>query len=137
MRGPMVGKRPPFGSIVHCELYSEDPQATQRFYSDVFGWKFDEIPNADYWIVKAPARPHGGLLKRRPAKPGGFAPPSTLNYILVESVDEAAKKIVKAGGKILVPKYEVPGMGFFSVFEAPGGVVHNVVEPGPGMTWLE
>jgi uncharacterized protein len=134
----MAAKRPPVGSIVHCELYSDDPEATQRFYTDVFGWSFQEIPNAGYWIVKAPTRPHGGMIKRRrPEKPGGFLPPSTLNYILVDSVDAAAKKIVKAGGKILVPKYEIPGMGFFSVFEAPGGVVHNVVEPGPAMTWLE
>jgi uncharacterized protein len=133
----MAPKRPPAGTIVHCELYSEDPEATKKFYTKVFGWSFDEIPNAGYWVVKAPARPHGGLIKRRkPDKAGGFVPPSTLNYILVDSVDEAAKKIVAAGGKILVPKYEVPGMGLFSVFEAPGGIVHNVVEAGPGMTWL-
>jgi predicted enzyme related to lactoylglutathione lyase len=134
----MPGKRPPAGTIVHCELYSEDPEKTKRFYTDVFGWTFNEIPNAGYWIVKAPGRPHGGLLKRRASpKPGGFTPPATLNYILVDSVDEAAKKIVKAGGKILVPKYEIPNMGWFSVFEAPGGIVHNVIEVSPTMTWWE
>lgn len=129
----MAGTRPPYGTIVHCELYSDDVAATKKFYTDVFGWKFNEIPNAGYAIIQAPARPHGGLLqKRRPTKPGGFLPPSTLNYILVESVDQAAKKIQDAGGKIIVPKYEIPDMGWFAVFEAPGGIVHNVVEAKPG-----
>jgi hypothetical protein len=111
-------------------MYSDDPPATRAFYETVFGWRFHEIPNAGYWLVQAPGRPHGGLLKRPP--PGAFAPPPTLNYILVASVDEAAKRIVEAGGRILKPRYEVPGMGAFAVFEAPGGVVHNVVEPKPG-----
>lgn len=131
-----MAKAPSYGTIVHCELYSEDPAKTQEFYSKVFGWKFQEIPNAGYWLIKAPERPNGGLLqKRRPTKPGGFVPPATLNYILVKSVDETAKKITDAGGKILVPKYEIPGMGWFSVFEAPGGIVHNVLEAKPGQEW--
>lgn len=132
----MASATPPYGTIVHCEMYSEDPERTKKFYEDVFGWRIDPIPNAGYWLVKGPGRPHGGLLKRRrPDKPGGFHPPATLNYILVKSVDEAAKKIVASGGKILVPKYEIPGMGFFSVFEAPGGIVHNVIEVRPGQEW--
>lgn len=132
------GKPTAPGTIVHCELYSDDPSATKKFYESVFGWKFREIPNAGYWIIKAPERPHGGLLQRRASpKPGGFNPPATLNYIYVKSVDEAAKKIVAAGGKILVPKYEIPGMGFFSVFQAPGGVVHNVIETTADQTWWE
>ena len=131
-----MAKAPAFGTIVHCELYSEDPAKTKEFYTKVFGWKFEEIPNAGYWLIKSPERPHGGLLqRRRPTKPDGFLPPPTLNYILVKSVDEAAKRIVDAGGKILVPKYEIPGMGFFSVFEAPGGIVHNVIETKPGQEW--
>lgn len=37
------------------------------------------------------------------------------NYIDVESVDEYSKKVEKLGGKIKVPKTEVPGMGWFVV----------------------
>lgn len=131
-----TAKTPAYGTIVHCEMYSDDPPATKKFYESVFGWKITEIPGAGYWLVKSPERPHGGLLKRRTSgKPGGFDPPATLNYILVQSVDEAAKQIVAAGGKILVPKYEIPNMGFFSVFQAPGGIVHNVIEVKPGQEW--
>jgi uncharacterized protein len=133
-----AGKTPPYGTIVHCEMYSEDPAATKAFYENVFGWTISEIPGAGYWLVKSPERPHGGLLKKRATpKPGGFDPPATLNYILVKSVDETAKKIVAAGGKILVPKYEIPNMGLFAVFQAPGGIVHNVIEVKPGQTWWQ
>ncbi len=134
----MAAKRPPYGSIVHCEMYSEDPDATRKFYSSVFGWQISEIPQGGYWLVKTPGRPHGGLLRRRrPDKPGGFHPPATLNYILVESVDAAIQKITAAGGKVLVPAYEIPNMGWFCVFESPGGIVHNLVQPGPGIAWWD
>ncbi|MGQ9718360.1 MAG: hypothetical protein ACUVWK_00670 [Nitrososphaerales archaeon] len=33
-------------------------------------------------------------------------------YVLVESVDEYCKKIEKLGGKVIVPKMEVPNMGW-------------------------
>jgi hypothetical protein len=127
---------PPYGTIVHCELYSDDPAATQAFYEAVFGWRFQEIPGADYWLIRAPERPHGGLLRRRrPEKPGGFDPPATLNYIHVRSIEEATRKVVEAGGKILVPRYEIPNMGSFAVFQAPGGTVHNMVEAKRGLEW--
>jgi len=35
-------------------------------------------------------------------------------YVLVESVDEYAKKIQGAGGTIIVPKRAVPTMGYFT-----------------------
>lgn len=120
---------PPFGSIVHVELYSQEPAATRRFYEHVFGWKFQEIPGADYQLITAPGRPNGGLLAR---PKGAFQPPSALNYILVRSVEETGKKIEKGGGKLVKPRYEIPGVGIFAVFEAPGGIVMNVFEPLPG-----
>lgn len=122
--------KPPFGSIVHIEMYSEQPEETRRFYRDVFGWTFQTIPGAGYDLVTMPARPNGGLLGR--PKGGKFQPPATLNYVLVESVDDVAKKIEKSGGKLLKPRYEVPGVGWFAVFEAPGGIVMNVFEAVPG-----
>lgn len=44
-----------------------------------------------------------------------------VNYIAVESVDEYAKKIEGLGGKVLVPKMEVPGIGWWALALDPEG----------------
>ncbi|MFQ5998527.1 MAG: VOC family protein, partial [Candidatus Bathyarchaeia archaeon] len=44
-----------------------------------------------------------------------------VNYISVESVEEFNKKISQLGGKLVVPKTEVPGRGFLAVAIDPEG----------------
>jgi predicted enzyme related to lactoylglutathione lyase len=44
-----------------------------------------------------------------------------VNYVLVESVDEYVKKIESLDGKIVVPKMEVPGIGWWALALDPEG----------------
>ena len=44
-----------------------------------------------------------------------------INYISVNSVIEYIEKVKKAGGKIISPKADVMGQGWFAVFEDPTG----------------
>jgi hypothetical protein len=37
------------------------------------------------------------------------------NYIDVKSVDEHSTKVAQLGGKVIIPKKPVPGMGYFAV----------------------
>ena len=50
------------------------------------------------------------------------------NYILVESVDEYTKKIEALGGKVIVPKMEVPGIGWWALALDPEGNQFAVLE---------
>ncbi|MCI4318552.1 MAG: VOC family protein [Thermoplasmata archaeon] len=115
------------GAIVHVELSSSNPAATQKFLETVFGWKFKKEAadmGMEYWSWDAGSGPGGGLMK-----PMQGMPPGTLNYVLVESVDAATKKITAAGGKVVMPKQEIPKVGWFAVFEIPGGVMQAVYQP--------
>ena len=38
-----------------------------------------------------------------------------LNYISVPSIDEYSKKVNELGGKVVMPKTEITGYGFFAV----------------------
>ncbi|MBN1909285.1 MAG: hypothetical protein JW818_06070, partial [Pirellulales bacterium] len=51
----------------------------------------------------------GGMMARQ--APGHMI----TNYIDVPSVDESAAKVQKLGGKIVMPKTPVPGMGYFVI----------------------
>lgn len=116
------------GSIVHVELHSDDPERTKAFYHNVFGWTFQDVPGMNYAMIETPSPPGAGLRKTDRGEPAGI-----LNFIHVTSVEETMRKIEKAGGKILVPKQQIPGWGAFSVFQAPGGVVQAIWEASPDM----
>ena len=72
----------------------------------------------EYWLIEtAPESEgvNGGMMRRE-------APEQRpMNYVLVESVDEFSSKVTKLGGKVVVPKQEVPQMGYFAVAVDPEG----------------
>jgi predicted enzyme related to lactoylglutathione lyase len=39
--------------VVHFEIYTDDPEAVQPFYQDVFGWTFKKFEGGpvEYWLV--------------------------------------------------------------------------------------
>jgi uncharacterized protein len=52
-----------------------------------------------------------------------------VNYIQVESVDEYMKKIQSLGGRIVVPKMEVPGIGWWALSLDPEGNQFAILQP--------
>jgi uncharacterized protein len=118
-------------SIVHFEIPADDVERARKFYSTLFGWKIEKIEvrkdgeTIDYWMIsttsssegkgggsheeKKSASIDGGLMKRQdPQQPN-------LNYISVSSIDEYSKKVKELGGKVVMPKTEITGYGFFAV----------------------
>ena len=112
--------------IVHFEIPADNLARAKKFYSTVFGWKMNEMPEMDYVTVqtveldengmpKEPGAINGGMLKREdPVK-------SPVVTISVKSIDEAAKTIEKNGGKIIRPKMPVGDMGFAAYFKDTEG----------------
>ncbi|TMA00864.1 MAG: hypothetical protein E6J99_03650 [Methanobacteriota archaeon] len=63
-------------------------------------------------------------------QPGNW-PSGVINYIFVESIEPFQERIKKAGGKIIAPKMEIPGQGWFAVFEDPSGTRMALWQPSP------
>jgi predicted enzyme related to lactoylglutathione lyase len=98
-------------TVVHVEFPADDIDRARRFYSELFGWKIEQIPGMDYWLfTMEKVRPTGGGMMKRQHPQQGIT-----NYFDVASVDEYSKKVVALGGKIVVPKMAVPEMGYFAV----------------------
>ena len=113
-------------TIVHFEIPADDVEKLRKFYSKLFGWKIEKTPGPiEYWMIETvpvdekgmPIRPgvNGGMMKRQQPEH------KPVNYIAVESVDEYTKKIKALGGKVLVPKMEVPGIGWWALALDPEG----------------
>ena len=122
-----MADRPKPGSIVHVEFHAKDPKKLEKFYGSLFGWKFQEVPGMNYSLFEAPSGPPGGV---GGLEPGNWQPGIT-NYILVNSVDDHMKRIEKAGGKIVSPKLEVPGQGWFALFQDPAGITVALWQQNP------
>ena len=111
------------GSVVHVELHSADPAKSKSFYGEVFGWKFEELPEMNYTLWRAPNDPAGGLQKAAEGRP-----PQVLNYLLSEDLASTLEDIENAGGNVVEPKQEIPGWGWWAIFQEPGGTSMAVYE---------
>jgi predicted enzyme related to lactoylglutathione lyase len=111
--------------VVHWEFWTENPEKVSDFYSKVFDWKIQNIPEIKYRMVEtqAGAGINGGIMT--PQRSGPW-PGNMSFYIDVEDLATYRKKIEAAGGKILVPEQEVPGMGSFALFSDPDGRVLGI-----------
>jgi len=109
--------------VVHFELWTEDQERISEFYSRVFDWQVRAIPQLDYRLVETGAGGiNGGIMT--PKK--GPWPAKLAFYIDVDDLDAYVAKIREAGGKIVVERMEVPGVGFLALFEDPDGRVLGV-----------
>ena len=107
--------------FVHVELNTPDPENAKAFYSKLFQWELEEVPNSaapagTYTIIKVGAGTGGGIMKQVPGGPAGW-----LAYVAVEDIHAATQKAKSLGGKIMKDVTEVPGMGWFSFIQDPTG----------------
>ena len=100
-------------NIIWFEIPADDPERAKKFYSSLFGWKIKKCPGmGDYWHIDTggpDASPDGGLMARKQPEQ------RITNYVNVPSVEKAAVKVEKLGGKICMSKTAVPEMGYFVV----------------------
>ena len=118
--------QPKEGELVHVEFHTNDPARTKRFYGEVFGYKFEDFPEMNYTMYKAPGGPAGGIMKVMDNRP-----PQVLNYLMANDIERTLRKVSAAGGAILQPKMEIPGQGWWALFQEPGGTVMALYENLP------
>jgi uncharacterized protein len=107
-------------TVQHFEIPADDVERAIKFYKGVFEWTMQKLgnpqdPSKDYWFFDTKDENGnkgigGGLMKRQAPEH------SVTNYITVRSVDDYASKIEEAGGKVIMPRTEIPNMGFIIVF---------------------
>jgi uncharacterized protein len=107
-------------TIVHFEIPANDADRLSRFYSEVFGWKFEKapMPGMDYWLISTGPRGKsvgGGMYKKERADD------RPRNFIGVANIDAAIQEFRGAGGMEVMGKQEVPGQGWSFIGADPRG----------------
>ena len=98
--------------VGYFEFSALDMKRAMTFWEKTFGWKFQKYEGMDYYGVQTGTEGEG--------IDGGLSPREkdnqVVNNISVASIDQTVKEILKNGGKILVDKSEIPGVGFYAIF---------------------
>jgi len=96
--------------VVHFELPADDPERAINFYRTVFNWDINKWDGPEpYYLVKTGSGDGiDGAIQQRRGQTGA------VNTIGVDDVDTYTAKIEANGGKIVVPKTEIPGIGFLA-----------------------
>lgn len=118
---------PPHGGFCWTEIASGDSATCKSFYSNVFGWQFqDSKPGSEGFEYNEFSTggdgPVGGLYQIDPKFFGGQAPPPHfMIYVAVDNVDDSAKKATDIGGTIVTGPMDIPNVGRFAVVKDPTG----------------
>ena len=122
------------GSWIWYELMTPDPDGSKAFYDAVIGWNIDAAPAGpmDYRMV---ANPDGGLtggvMRLTPEMLSNDARPGWLGYIGVDDVDASLDAITAAGGKTVLPAFDIPGTGRVAMAADCGGAPFYIMTPIP------
>ncbi len=107
--------------MAHFAINADDLDRAQRFYTKVFGWKFEAWGPPGFFMIKTATGgdpgTFGSLQKRRqPATGNGLE-----MTIAVASVAETEKLIGPAGGTITMKRMTIPTVGHLIKFTDPEG----------------
>ncbi|NPV62734.1 MAG: VOC family protein [Methanotrichaceae archaeon] len=111
--------------VIHFDIGVDQPERAVKFYSEVFGWKIQKWEGPmDYWLVHTGEGPgiDGGMAKRTSPSQ------TTTNTIGVPSVDEYLVRIEKSGGKVVMPKTAIPGVGWFASCQDTEGNIFGIMQ---------
>lgn len=121
---------------MHFEIPVENVERAKKFYKTVFDWQTEDYPAMNYTICRTVPVDDKFMPKEAGAINGGmFVCTDTMKEIKnpvitinVASIDSSAKKLEKAGGKIVKAKFAVAGMGFAAYFKDPEGNILGLWE---------
>ena len=119
--------------VVHFEMPYDNRERMAKFYKSAFGWRTEMLgEDMDKYVVatttatgddhrpKEPGAINGGFYAKKPDWPAQY--PSVV--IAVDDIDDAAKKVKQAGGKVLGEPVEIPGIGkYVSITDTEGNRV--------------
>lgn len=114
------------GNVRHFAINADDLSRARRFYERVFGWTFEPWgPPGFFQVVMGPSSPAplGALQQRRELVPGRRATGFECTIAVERDVDAVAADIVAHGGRIVMEKSTIPGVGDLIWFEDPEGNV--------------
>jgi hypothetical protein len=124
-------------NIAYFEIPADNVDRAKHFYKNLLGWKIEPIktPTLDLQSMEAIQYNEitlgdptlgtinmGGMYKRQGNE-------TIKNFVMVDDIDKVVAKVEKLGGKILVPKYLIKGVGLVALLQDTEGNGFGVWTP--------
>jgi predicted enzyme related to lactoylglutathione lyase len=118
------------GTPSWVDLGSPDPEASARFYGELFGWQATEPGPVEetggYRMFQQDGASIGGLMQLM--QEGQV--PAWMTYVSVADADETAEAVRANGGTVHVEPMDIMDIGRMAVFGDPAGAVFGVWQAG-------
>ncbi|AGB01993.1 VOC family protein [Methanoregula formicica] len=124
-------------NIAYFEIPANNVDRAKHFYKNLLGWMIEPIktPTMDLKSMEAIQYNEitlgeptlgtinmGGLYKRQGDE-------TIKNYVMVDDIDKVVAKVEKLGGKIVMPKFMIKGVGLVAVLQDTEGNGFGVWTP--------
>ena len=115
---------PMAANLSHFAINADDVEASRAFYTSVFGWSFTPWGPPDFYQIHTSPDGQPGVLgalqHRRRLLPGRETTGLECAFA-VEDLPATRDRVVSAGGRILMERSTIAGVGHLLAFEDPSG----------------
>jgi hypothetical protein len=115
--------------LAHVAINADDLPRARTFYEKAFGWKTTAWGPPGFYMFDTGQKDGllGSLQGRRELLPGARMV-GLEGTLAVESIDDAEKRIVAAGGQIVMARSRIDGVGTLLFFRDTEGNVLGAME---------
>jgi len=130
-----TGQRSP-GKVVWHDLLTHTPDASQRFYEELFGWTFETPPGnfggrVGYKLIRHEGRLIGGMVDTVMLN-GRTDISQWVTVMSVADIDAAARYVEASGGIVLTPPTDLSHRGRLAVVADPEGALFALLQTKSG-----
>jgi len=121
-------------NLYHFSINADDVARARRFYERALGWRFTPWGPPNFYMIETNGKDepaptvHASLQGRRELLAGqkmiGFE-----CTIEVPSIDDTARAVLAAGGKVVMEKSIIVGVGALMFFQDTEGNVFGAIQP--------
>ena len=116
-------------NIAYFEIPADNVDRAKHFYKNLLGWKIAPIRTPTMDLKSTEAMEYQEITLGEPAlgtmNMGGMykrqGDETIRNYVMVEDIDKVLAKVEKLGGKIVMPKERVKGVGLVAIIRDTEG----------------
>jgi predicted enzyme related to lactoylglutathione lyase len=119
--------------IRHFAIQADDLDRARRFYTAVFGWKVEPWGPPDFFQITT-SESEGAILGALQRRRELVEDKRTTGYectVGVEDVDAVADAVIANGGRVVMNKTVIAGVGELLFFEDPEGNVAGAMRYDP------
>ena len=130
-------------NIAYFEKPADNVDRAKKFYHELLGWKIEptktmgdpaKMKAMQYQDVITGDAKEGNLSMGGTLSMGGMykrqMTEQIVNYVMVDDLDKVIAKLGKLGGKIVVPKMEIKGVGWTVIIQDTEGNALGLWKPG-------